>query len=65
MLFFVHLKDHKMARKGVYLAGGDLIICKNMPGFLLYHVKIFLSKWKIIWSKWTIIWPKWKIISKN
>jgi hypothetical protein len=54
-----------LAHKGVYSAGGDLIICKNIPGFLLYHVKIFLSKRKIIWSKRKITWPKWKIISKN
>jgi len=33
-----------MARKGIYLAGGDLITCKNIPGFLLYIQKIFLMK---------------------
>ena len=54
-----------MARKGVYLAGGDLIVCKNIPGFLLYLVKKVLSEWKINWSKGTILWPKWKKISKN
>jgi hypothetical protein len=54
-----------VARKGVYLAGGDLNVCKNIPGFLLYLVKKVLSKWKINWSKGTILWPKWKKISKN
>ncbi len=54
-----------LAHKGVYSAGGDLIICKNIPGFLLYLVKKVLSKWKKVWSKRTIVWPIRKKISKN
>jgi len=54
-----------MARKGVYLAGGDLIVCKNIPGFLLYLVKKVLSKWKKVWSKRKIVRPIRKKISKN
>jgi hypothetical protein len=37
-----------MAHKGVYLAGGDLIVCRNVPGFLLYAPENILASMKNI-----------------